>query len=412
MRTIALLFLMMLSAIANPALACCTHMPPEICCERQPRDLAAGATPRAVRAAESWDSLWKLISHPKTTFLERLFLARQAPGVFPVDRLPFLMGVLGQLEAEEDLHNWGLKAVNRSNAFDMEGAFPRRNTTWLNFMKSLPGAERRRKLLGYSWVLPRSQTGESPPGGWKSYEAAPWPLQVQQALWRLLGECKPRERTAQERWIQVAMTMPGSTEREASLFVASVSGVPKSLGAMERLRRILIEPRFRLAAWLLAAQLPGDSLDLEGAELQDLGQIFLLDLLSSPQDRHLKSEGTRGGRALKASCDPSRGRPCNAGPATLILELSRRATDGGQGSDYERFYGFVLPIQELVDRPFLPESVSPRNELEAEKALEQFGRWLAVQKADLELKASVEAPRLAAMRLRLSAAAQTEGGFP
>lgn len=412
LETTVLFLLVVSSATSAPTFACCQHMPPEICCEREPRDLSAGATPRAIQAAKAWESLWKLITHPKTAYLERLFLAKQAPSVFSVDFLPILMSTLGQLEQEEDLHNWGLVAVNRSNAFDMENWFGKRNRTVEQLLESLPRAKRRRALFGHVWVLPRSQTGEFPAGGWKSYEVAPWPLQVKNALWRLLSDSRPREQSNQERWIEVAMTMPVSTDREASLFVSAVSGVAKNLRALERLRRILIEPHFNEAARNFAADLPGRSLDLGPTELQDLAQILLLDLLSSQQDRFVKNEGLRRAYALKRLCDPEPTVPCNPEPATLVLELSRLASDAAAGSNYDRYYSFALPIQELLNTPISIEGRSPSNEIEAQSVLTEFQRGLTAQRSELERRANEEAPRLAAMRLRLSRAANPEGGVP
>ena len=256
-------------------------------------------------------------------------------------------------------------------------------------------------VLGHTWELPAKNRPY--PQTWQEECNAPWPWQVQQALYLLFGSMIPSIYTngpdACKNWLDVAMTMPFRTDEDATRFVDATESIHFStLAVMSRWRRIAGNPRMHKAAAMISLRTGEQGCLWDDQRSQGLIQLVILPLLERrdlPEDRPIVALDSMRPKLLGYPGAWERGLPL---PATVVVKVSELALDPTFGSAEKRLY-FALEVCRVVDHP--PKQLADRiNDGlgDPDRKLKIFEAWYSQEKLQLHQKAAIEAPYLKKLR--------------
>jgi hypothetical protein len=345
--------------------------------EPDPSELMALRTPRIAQALRSADSLWAFVTLPEPFFLDRRAAARQGGKLIPLAWMPKLWRAIGELRREEALHNWGLD-------YPPVSAIARFNRS--------PKPPHARTILEHLWTLPDTLTDY--PLTPEERERAPWPWQVQQALWDLYAGLipstySPLDRDQAEAYLAAVLTMPCNTDEEAQWIVDASQGSShfKTPAIMAVLRNIAVNPKFPLAATRASGMFADATRLWDDPQSWWIGYAGTLDILRQAPKAVVDNAAywTRDLRLVFRDGSEQK-RPL---PAEVILQLSRLALDPKTGSDWTRLYVYAFSVLEALDqRPFQADRRMDPQSPQVQERLIEFRDWYKGHTAELEALAS------------------------
>jgi len=200
---------------------------------------------------------------------------------------------------------------------------------------------------------------------------------------------------AEQRWLDVALTMPCETDAQANRFVVAttLASQLKTTAVMKRWRELAGDSRMPITQACIARSL-GEAVRLwDDDRAEWLGQLVGLALLEHgrPDAKlnaawglpHMRKRFTANGKEIA--------RPV---PASCVLAAARLALDPSTGDDWTRLYSFAFPVCSTVDDPpFQPDPrMDPRSPLVAQR-LRQFSEWFIRAEPDLQAQAARESAK-------------------
>jgi hypothetical protein len=342
----------------------------------QLRQVHSGRIDRALRSP---DSVLALVTRPEAFYLERRAAAVQARGLIPMDWAPRLWRLIGELRGFDQ--SWAMKPHPLSAA-----PFP-----WA------PRDTATRLVLGTPWTPPRAPPDY--PLTPDERERAPWPWQVEQALWDLLATIlpstfQPLERDRADAYLAQVMTMPCGTSQEAQLFAeaAGASSHYKTPAVMGALRNIAVRGALAPADVRVSGSFADATRLWDDPRAWGIGAAGLLDILRRATGPARES-GVYWIRSLREGFGPTVvRRPL---PAAVVLAASGLALDPASGDEWKRLYVYGFSVVEALDqRPFEPERGLDPGSPRVAELLAAFGRWFAAHRAGLDSLARAQQPSL------------------
>ena len=341
-------------------------------------DLRAARSPDLEKALESPAHLVAYVTVPQTPYLERLAAVVQGARFVPVEQMPTVLEDLDELRAEEAIHNWGLLP-------NPHAARPQR-------VRTSAAPDPRRTVLGRPWTLPPQPTPF--PLTWEQESRAPWPWQVEQALDAMVNAMVPTygNIVAEQRWLDVALTMPCDTDAQANRFVVATTLASrlKTPAVMKRWLELAGNSQMPVTQACIARSL-GEAVRLwDDDRAEWLGQLVGLALLEHGSSDaklnaawgmpHMRKRFTKSGTEIE--------RPV---PASCVLAAARLALDPSTGDEWTRLYSFAFPVCSTVDGPPFKADprMDPRSPLVAQR-LRQFSEWFNRAEPDLQAQAARE----------------------
>lgn len=315
--------------------------------------------------------VWKYITAPETTYIQRLALLNRWEEWFPPRFMSRLLEARDLLSNEERLHYWGLKVHPMTMV-------PRVQPNLSKFSDS----QRQRSILGAQWTVPSVESDY--PIAWEEECDGPWPWQVQGALDGLLGRCVNKPLNTEQPpdpwwnpWIAEALKIPCRTDREAVFFVevtrTAISW--KYPQVLSRWLDIAENPNFPKGAESVVSVL-----ELDWKEMTTYAMIHEI-LEKSPH----KNEVGQLGYQLRRITESMRNNPDNGSfwmPSSAVLVLSRYANDTKFGNEVERLYGCVYPVCEVVTNPPFKRDNAMDTELTiVAQKLAEFKTWFEKHEA-------------------------------
>lgn len=335
------------------------------------------------------ERLWSFLIDPTTTYDERLAAAAQGAAQFPAEFLPKLEFARGELEREQRMHYWGMRA-SMANAVSLD------SMRSIDSLADIPPIEHFRQILGHFWLLPTKERDY--PESWIEKRGAPWPWQVQEALNRLYGGMlNARHPVAWwRRWMDASLTMPWKTDEQAARFVGTTGIHSASLISTEVVTRwwkILMAPSLPEAA----RRVTFASEFLHG----DLAHVMKIEALNSPHRQARQQAAYQLERLREPWRKPGRLLPV---PATAILVTCRLALEPGDDSVWTNWkkLHYASDICAAVDNPPFPR-LNNVNRVEPDspqvaRLLGEFRMWFQTEEMHLKALAEQEKPALDAAR--------------
>ena len=338
-------------------------------------------SPRITRALQSPESLYVFVTRPESFYRERRAAALQGKGLIPMSWMPRLWAAMRELQRGRTVQDWGLKPHPISSmSYD--------------FRAWLPAPPPVQTVLGHRWTAPR--TPMDYPLTPDERENAPWPWQVEAALFDLYGglvasTIAPLEREKSDAYLAAVAELPCTTDEEAQSLVtaAQYSSHRKTPAVMGALRNIALNPSFTLApihastTFADATRLWDDSLSWA------IGVAGTRDILRDSPHSRARDNAAYGLRSLRERFRWE-GTARMPVPAAAILEAARLALDTTAGDNWHRLYVFAFSVVEAVDDPPFPaernmDTQSPM----VKQLLAEFGKWFESAKVGLtEMAAS------------------------
>jgi hypothetical protein len=363
-------------------------------------ELQAVRSDRLTRALRSPDDLWAFVTLPEPMYLERRAAAYQAKGLVPVTWLPKIWRAIGELRREQAASEFGLKSHPMSATV---------------YMPQRPRREGPRQILGHPWVPPAQPLDY--PLTPKERERAPWPWQVQEALSDLTGVLVPStyaplEREKADAYLAAVLTMPCSTDEEATWLISAVQGSShyKTPAIMATLLNIALNPRLPLAAVQVGTTYADATRMWNDPRSWDLGATGLLEILRNSPHPEGRRSAAYGAKSLREAFASGRttSRPV---PAAVILELSRLALDPAAGDEWTRLYVYAFSVVEALDeKPFPPDRRMDPASPDVQRRLKDFAGWLADHQRDLATLAAAQQPAIDAAARLLAQTATCRAG--
>jgi hypothetical protein len=367
--------------------------------------LSAAETERLLASLRDPETYWTFLIAPDTPYLERCTAAENAHTALPISCVPRLVTARHELELERRLHGFGLRAHPRSAIAGV-------------YSDSRGNVPRHRILLGSSWEIP-PKLGDYPLT-WAEQVCAPWPWQVEQALERAFSEMLPRGDAARAKsWLDVTLTMPWTSDEEATLFVDTSRWAMSTtnVAVLARWRAIALGSGRHEAAQHVGSNLSEVIRRCQDPHGRELGELIAVDILRESTCAAarvnvaygLSSWGWYPGTS-EGSKDQKRERKERI-PATAILALARDAI-GGRGTDasseWNRYYDYAASCIECLDNPpfAIDRRMDPQSP-EVHTTLERFTTWFRSHESELEQAAVGEKARLDADRQLLLDAMNT-----
>ena len=362
-------------------------------------DLGAVRSARITRALRSPDDLWAFVTSPEPIYLERRAAAYQAKGLVPVTWLPKIWRTLGELQREQAVDDFGLKPHPMSS---------------VAYMPRGPRRESPRQILGHTWSPPPQPIDY--PLTPEEREKAPWPWQVEEALRDVIGGLTPStyaplEREKADAYLAAVLTMPCTTDDEATWLVSAVqsSSHYKTPAIMATLRNIALNPRLPRAAVQAGSTFADATRLWNDPRAWDLGAAGLLDILRSSPHTEGRRNTAYSARSLREAFADGRtsSRPV---PAAVILEMGRLALDPSAGDDWTRLYVYAFSaIEALDEKPFVPDRRMDPASPDVQRRLRDFAAWLEMHRRELDALAAAQRPALDAAERLLAQTSSCRG---
>ncbi len=348
------------------------------------RDLLKVESPTVEQLIGDPEALFAFIIDPRTPLLERHVAAVRAelPSTPWIGRT---LSALRELEDEEEIHDWGLRKINCTNAYFRK--LVDRKLRVAKTVREMAPTERVRHVLGEEWVL-GDELSRFWPATRQELAEAPWPLQVKTALTRLLRSSSPKasdsssaeKKAAADRWFRTWLNLPMQSDRQAREFVRwTLNERYKNASVIARYQEILKEPEFEGAAMGIAMGLGRQLLEFwNHPRRQHVGQVLIIDTLRSEQSPKVKAYVAAAVDELREWPDyPSDDTRPLREPRSSVLEISRQALREENGKAWDRLYMYVMrgTLKAMDDPPFQwdPSDV----ELEdAPEFLRRYRQWL------------------------------------
>ncbi len=366
------------------------------------RELLKVDSPAVDQLTDNPAAWFAFIVDSGTPFLDRQVAAVRAE--LPVT--PWIertLSALRQLEDEEEIHHWGLRKINCTNAYLRRLAERKRRVA--ETVLIMAPQDRVRQVLDEEWVL-ENELSRFWPVTQEEFAEAPWPLQVKNALTMLLHSSSPEagagssseSRAEADRWFRAWLNLPMQTDRQAKEFVRwTLNERYKNASVMARYHEILREPEFEDAALQIAMGLGRQVLEFwNHPHRQHVGQVLIIDTLRSEQAPRVKAY-------VAAAVDALREWPSYPGedtrplpePRSSIFEISRQALREENGKAWDRLYLYLMQgaLKAMDDPPFQWDSSDVEPE-DAPEFLRRYRQWSETDGQVLESLSEAETPDL------------------
>lgn len=416
-RLLSMIFIVGVAAFA--ATGCPAHPPPSLNAEESSRDrwhdqvrIAIAEKdfraryrdidlPILTQARNDPEALWRFLTDPLTPYLQRQAAAHRCAEVFPPEYVPRLRRSIDALRR----HSWRVRPHPSCSLL--------RPPDWTSEETEGP-----LDVLGHAWMPPDEPIEH--PLTWEEHLAAPWPWQVEQALWKTwssLSNGMPQDN--RRRLTEIALALPRATDEEANLFldVSRVAHITDELLAAQY--AIAFDPELRTAA----QQVTQVHLRLvRRADVKDapaLATAFVEDVLRHSPHERARDNAALYLKALSPAAHLSIQRPLRFAPCAAVIAACERAIDEETGSEHwaahiarghdvrhvlqwHRLYVYAFSVCKAIpDPPLRVRRIDSRSP-EVATMLKEFADWFKANREELEAHAARQQERIDAARARLA----------